>query len=131
MVAHVELRRVNGDIAIPQISDSSFNLYSSEDLFLRRGAIETISTGLAVSLPVGLVGVICLRPSLAIVDSPTLRFENRDPIKIRVISATSGDLRIATGDQIGTVTVYDPQRCTFIEVNYGAVRGAADDRPGS
>lgn len=101
----------------PRTSAGSINLYSAIRADLVRGEPTTVSTGLSIALPDGFVGVIRLRPGLALAGSPTIGSNDREPIFITVVHCRAQPtVSIAQGEQIGTVSIYRTLHCRFSEV---------------
>lgn len=67
-VPSVEVVRLNEDATIPTraySSDAGFDIYASEDVFLKLGETTTIGTGISLNIPSGYFGKIEDRSSLA------------------------------------------------------------------
>lgn len=126
--AHISLRRIDKELPLPQRAhhdDAGVDLYSTEDLILEPGHRQLVSTGIALALPYGTVGLIhprsglAARAGLSIVNAPgTVDAGYRGEIKVCLINMDpSVPIEISRGDRIAQLVVQKVELCDFVEVS--------------
>ena len=104
--------------------DAGVDLYSAEDVELAPGQRALVRTGLAVAVPVGMVGLVhprsglAARVGLSIVNSPgTIDAGYRGEIKVCLINHDPvHPVKLARGDRIAQLVVQRVEHAEFVEV---------------
>ncbi len=68
----IKIQKIKDDAIIPKYAhqgDAGFDLYSTEDYFLKQGESVLVSTGICMAIPEGYVGLIWDRSGLAVKNS--------------------------------------------------------------
>ena len=103
--------------------DAGIDLYSTYDLKLHPGCRRTVSTGIAIAIPYGMVGLIHPRSGVAasiglsIVNSPgTIDSGYRGEIKVPLINLDpSVPIYIKRGDRIAQILIQQVELINIIE----------------
>ncbi|HMS76650.1 dUTP diphosphatase [Gordonia sp. (in: high G+C Gram-positive bacteria)] len=123
----ISLRRLDPDLPMPTRAhpgDAGVDLYSAVDLELAPGRRGLVGTGVAVAIPVGMVGLIhprsglAARTGLSIVNTPgTIDAGYRGEIKVCLINHDPDTpITIARGDRIAQLVVQRVELPEFTEV---------------
>lgn len=104
--------------------DAGVDLYSAEDVELTPGARALVSTGVAVAIPHGMVGLVhprsglAARVGLSIVNSPgTIDAGYRGEIKVSLINLDPATpIEIRRGDRIAQLVVQRVELPELVEV---------------
>ncbi|MCS3878805.1 dUTP diphosphatase [Gordonia amarae] len=123
----IPLRRLDPDLPMPTRAhpgDAGVDLYSAVDLELPPGRRQLVGTGVAVAIPVGMVGLIhprsglAARTGLSIVNTPgTIDAGYRGEIKVCLINHDPDTpITIARGDRIAQLVVQRVELPEFTEV---------------
>ena len=119
--------------------DAGVDLYSAEDVELAPGRRALVSTGIAVAIPEGMVGLVhprsglAARAGLSIVNSPgTIDAGYRGEIKVCLINLDPDQpIRISRGDRIAQLIVQRVELPDLVEVASFEEAGIADTSRGS
>lgn len=119
--------------------DAGVDLYSAVDLELPPGRRQLVGTGVAVAIPVGMVGLIhprsglAARTGLSIVNTPgTIDAGYRGEIKVCLINLDPDQpIRISRGDRIAQLIVQRVELPDLVEVASFEEAGIADTSRGS
>ncbi|MFY1621113.1 dUTP diphosphatase [Micromonospora sp. WMMD736] len=119
-------------------ADAGVDLFSAVDVDLGPGKRALVPTGVAVAIPVGMVGLVhprsglAARVGLSIVNSPgTIDAGYRGEIKVALINLDASDpIRIARGDRIAQLLVQRVELPELIEVTSFDEAGLADTSRG-
>ena len=114
------------------------DLYSAEDLELAPGHRALVRTGIAVAIPVGMVGLIhprsglAARVGLSIVNSPgTVDAGYRGEIKVSLINLDPvAPIVITRGDRVAQLLVQRVELLDLVEVSSFDEAGMADTSRG-
>jgi dUTP pyrophosphatase len=118
--------------------DAGVDLYSSEDVELAPGHRALVGTGIAVAIPVGMVGLVhprsglAARVGLSIVNSPgTVDAGYRGEIKVSLINLDpSAPIVVNRGDRIAQLLVQRVELVDLVEVSSFDQAGLADTTRG-
>ena len=118
--------------------DAGVDLYSAQDVELAPGERVLVSTGVAVAIPMGMVGLVHPRSGLAarlglsIVNSPgTIDAGYRGEIKVALINLDPGiPIVVNRGDRIAQLLVQRVELPRLVEVSSFDEAGLADTTRG-
>ena len=110
---NIDIKKLDDMAIVPSknnTTDAGWDLYSLEDKEINRGRRTTISTGIAMSIPEGYVGLIWPRSGLAVKRGVTI-FAGvidsgyRGEIKVCLYNASNDPfpLKISAGDRIAQI----------------------------
>jgi len=133
--------RLDRDLPLPSrahAGDAGVDLYSAQDVELAPGERVLVSTGVAVAIPVGMVGLVhprsglAARVGLSIVNSPgTIDAGYRGEIKIALINLDPGiPIVVRRGDRIAQLLVQRVELPDLVEVTSFDEAGLADTTRG-
>ncbi|KAA8958311.1 dUTP diphosphatase [Mycobacterium sp.] len=105
--------------------DAGVDLYSAEDVELAPGQRALVRTGLAVAIPLGMVGLVhprsglAARAGLSIVNSPgTIDAGYRGEIKVALINLDpAAPIAVRRGDRIAQLLVQRVELVELVEVS--------------
>lgn len=105
------------------IGDAGMDLYADEDIMLGYETWNVISTGVAMSIPEGYVGLIHPRSGLAakhgitVLNAPgTIDAGYRGEIKVILLNGTDKDFVVRRGDRIAQLVVQEFVHGDIVEV---------------
>ncbi len=118
--------------------DAGVDLYSAQDVELAPGERVLVSTGVAVAIPMGMVGLVhprsglAARVGLSIVNSPgTIDAGYRGEIKVALINLDPGRAIVVNrGDRIAQLLVQRVELPRLVEVSSFDEAGLADTTRG-
>lgn len=118
--------------------DAGVDLYSAQDVELAPGERVLVSTGVAVAIPMGMVGLVhprsglAARVGLSIVNSPgTIDAGYRGEIKVALINLDPGiPIVVNRGDRIAQLLVQRVELPRLVEVSSFDEAGLADTTRG-
>ncbi len=118
--------------------DAGVDLYSAQDVELAPGERVLVSTGVAVAIPMGMVGLVhprsglAARVGLSIVNSPgTIDAGYRGEIKVALINLDPGiPIVVNRGDRIAQLLVQRVELPGLVEVSSFDEAGLADTTRG-
>ncbi len=118
--------------------DAGVDLYSAQDVELAPGERVLVSTGVAVAIPMGMVGLVhprsglAARVGLSIVNSPgTIDAGYRGEIKVALINLDPGRAIVVNrGDRIAQLLVQRAELPGLVEVSSFDEAGLADTTRG-
>ena len=118
--------------------DAGVDLYSAQDVELAPGERVLVSTGVAVAIPMGMVGLVhprsglAARVGLSIVNSPgTIDAGYRGEIKVALINLDPGiPIVVRRGDRIAQLLVQRVELPGLVEVSSFDEAGLADTTRG-
>ena len=127
MSSRLAVVRLDPDLPLPSRAhpgDAGIDLFSAADVEVAPGQRALVGTGLAVAIPVGMVGLVhprsglAARVGLSIVNSPgTIDAGYRGEIKLSLINLDPGQpIRINRGDRIAQLLVQRVELPDLIEV---------------
>lgn len=133
--------RLDRDLPMPARAhdgDAGVDLYSAEDVELAPGQRALVSTGIAVAIPLGMVGLVhprsglAARVGLSIVNSPgTIDAGYRGEIRIALINLDpAAPIVIRRGDRIAQLVVQRVELPELVEVASFDEAGLADTTRG-
>lgn len=133
--------RLDSDLPLPgraHEGDAGVDLYSAQDVELAPGERALVSTGVAVAIPVGMVGLVhprsglAARVGLSIVNSPgTIDAGYRGEIKVALINLDPGTpIVVHRGDRIAQLLVQRVELPELVEVASFDEAGLADTTRG-
>src|ERR1700736_6862115 len=117
-----------------QAGDAGVDLYSAHDVELGPGERALVPTGIAVAIPVGMVGLVhprsglAARVGLSIVNSPgTIDAGYRGEIKVALINLDSGrPIVVHRGDRIAQLLVQRVELPELVDASTLDADGVAD-----
>jgi dUTP pyrophosphatase len=120
--------RLDRDLPMPNRAhdgDAGIDLYSAEDVELAPGHRALVSTGIAVAIPYGMVGLVhprsglAARVGLSIVNSPgTIDAGYRGEVKVALINLDPAEsIVIRRGDRVAQLVVQQVELVELIEVS--------------
>lgn len=141
MSTSLAVLRLDRDLPLPSrahAGDAGVDLYSAQDVELAPGERVLVSTGVAVAIPVGMVGLVhprsglAARVGLSIVNSPgTIDAGYRGEIKIALINLDPGiPIVVRRGDRIAQLLVQRVELPDLVEVTSFDEAGLADTTRG-
>ena len=127
-IGPIPLKRLDPDLPIPQRAhrgDAGVDLYSAHDLTVGPGERVLVSTGVAIALPLGTVGLIHPRSGLAakhgltIVNTPgTIDADYRGELKVCLLNTDKDTpFEVTRGMRIAQLVVQRVELPDFIEVD--------------
>ena len=106
------------------IGDAGMDLYADEDIMLVSETWNVVSTGVAMSIPEGYVGLIHPRSGLAakhgitVLNAPgTIDAGYRGEIKVILLNGTDKDFVVRRGDRIAQLVVQEFVHGDIVEVS--------------
>lgn len=117
----------SGDVPkYAQPGDAGADLRSSQAIVIQPGERATVSTGMAIALPAGYVGLVHSRSGLAakngimVLNSPgTIDAGYRGEIKVTLLNTDkSQPFEIKVGDRIAQLLVQQVEQARFIQVEF-------------
>lgn len=136
-IGPIPLKRLDPDLPLPQRAhrgDAGVDLYAAEDLTLAPGERGLVSTGIALALPLGTVGLIHPRSGLAakhgltVVNTPgTIDADYRGEIKVCLLNTDrETPFEVSRGMRIAQLVIQRVELTDFVEVDEldETVRGA-------
>ena len=106
------------------VGDAGMNLYADEDIMLGNETWNVVSTGVAMSIPEGYVGLIHPRSGLAakhgitVLNAPgTIDAGYRGEIKVILLNGTDKDFVVRRGDRIAQLVVQEFVHGDIVEVS--------------
>lgn len=126
-IGPIPLKRLDPDLPIPQRAhrgDAGVDLYSAHDATIGPGERVLVSTGVAIALPLGTVGLIHPRSGLAakhgltIVNTPgTIDADYRGELKVCLLNTDKdAPFEVTRGMRIAQLVVQRVELPDFIEV---------------
>lgn len=92
--------------------DAGFDLHAAEDVTISAGRSVAVSTGIAIKLPAGTVGMVCPRSGLAaknqvtVLNAPGIVDEGyRGEVKVLLINHGERPFEVAAGDRIAQLVI--------------------------
>jgi dUTP pyrophosphatase len=117
----------SGDVPkYAQPGDAGADLRSSQAIVIQPGERATVSTGMAIALPAGYVGLVHSRSGLAakngimVLNSPgTIDAGYRGEIKVTLLNTDRTEpFEIKVGDRIAQLLVQQVEQARFIQVEF-------------
>lgn len=106
------------------VGDAGMDLYADEDIMLGNETWNLVSTGVAMSIPEGYVGLIHPRSGLAakhgitVLNAPgTIDAGYRGEIKVILLNGTDKDFVVRRGDRIAQLVVQEFVHGDIVEVS--------------
>ncbi|BBZ04927.1 deoxyuridine 5'-triphosphate nucleotidohydrolase [Mycolicibacterium chitae] len=141
MSTRLAVVRLDPELPLPQrahAGDAGVDLFSAEDVDLAPGHRALVSTGIAVAIPMGMVGLVhprsglAARVGLSIVNSPgTIDAGYRGEIKLSLINLDPTErILINRGDRIAQLLVQRVELPELVEVSSFEEAGLADTTRG-
>ena len=141
MLTDLAVVRLDRELPLPSRAhdgDAGVDLYSADDVELMPGQRALVSTGIAVAIPHGMVGLVhprsglAARVGLSIVNSPgTIDAGYRGEIKVALINLDPAEpIVIRRGDRIAQLLVQPVELPNLVEVASFDEAGLADTSRG-
>ena len=142
MLTDLAVVRLDPGLPLPSRAhegDAGVDLYSAEDVELAPGRRALVSTGIAVAIPHGMVGLVhqrsglAARAGLSIVNSPgTIDAGYRGEVKVALINLDPAEpIHIRRGDRIAQLLVQQVELPGLVEVTSFDEVGLADTTRGT
>lgn len=126
MDIELPVQRLDPDLPLPRYAhpgDAGLDLLAAVDTTLAPGQREAVSTGLAVAVPVGWVGLVhprsglALRHGLTVANAPgTIDAGYRGEVRVILVNLGDEPVEIARGDRIAQLVLQQVGRATVVEV---------------
>ena len=123
----LQVRRLDPDVPLPSYAhpgDAGLDLASAEDRVLRPGERGAISTGLAIAVPDGWVGLVhprsglSLRDGVTVVNAPgTVDSGYRGELKVLLVNLGDRPVEIARGERVAQLVLQRVGRAMVEEVD--------------
>lgn len=104
--------------------DAGMDLYACEDVLLHPGDRAAVSTGIAIAVPEGYVGLVHPRSGLAlnkgitVLNAPgTIDSGYRGEVKVILHNASRWTITINIGDRIAQLVLQEYRRAALVEVS--------------
>ncbi len=132
----LRVRRLRPDAVLPRYAhpgDAGLDLAAAEAVTLAPGQRVAVSTGLAVAVPDGWVGLVhprsglALRQGLTVVNAPgTVDAGYRGELKVLLVNLGDDPVKIEQGDRIAQLLLQEVAHAEVVEVDEldATVRGA-------
>ncbi|MET0897114.1 MAG: dUTP diphosphatase [Mycobacterium sp.] len=141
MSTRLAVVRLDPELPLPSrahVGDAGVDLFSAQDVELAPGQRALVPTGIAVAIPVGMVGLVhprsglAARVGLSIVNSPgTIDAGYRGEVKISLINLdTAESITIRRGDRIAQLLVQRVELPELVEVSSFDEAGLGDTTRG-
>ena len=141
MSTRLAVVRLDPELPLPTRAhpgDAGVDLYSAADVVLAPGERALVSTGIAVAIPEGMVGLVhprsglAARVGLSIVNSPgTIDAGYRGEIKVSLINLDPAEpIHIGRGDRIAQLLVQRVELPELVEVSSFDEAGLGDTTRG-
>lgn len=141
MLTDLAVVRLDRELPLPSrahAGDAGVDLYSADDVQLGPGQRTLVSTGIAVAIPHGMVGLVhprsglAARVGLSIVNSPgTIDAGYRGEVKVALINLDPTEpILIRRGDRIAQLLVQRVELPELVEVTSFEEAGLADTTRG-
>ena len=124
---NIPVVRLTDTAALPtyaHVGDAGMDLYADEDIVLGYETWKVVSTGVAMSIPEGYVGLIHPRSGLAakhgitVLNAPgTIDAGYRGEIKVILLNGTDKDFVVRRGDRIAQLVVQEFVHGDIVEVS--------------
>lgn len=123
----VKVKLLNPYASLPKyarVGDAGFDLESADDVLLFPGQRKLVSTGIALEIPLGYVGLVHPRSGLAhkygisIVNAPgVIDSGYRGEIKVNLINLSDGIVELQIGDRIAQMLIQAVEQVDFEKVD--------------
>jgi dUTP pyrophosphatase len=123
----INIKKLNPDAIIPTYArewDAGADLYADNDYMIYYNDREVVSTGIAVEIPVGHVGLIHPRSGMAskygitVLNSPgTIDAGYRGELKVILVNHTGTNYEVKRGDKIAQLVIQKVEEAEFVEVD--------------
>lgn len=123
----LRVQRLDPDVPLPayaQPGDAGLDLASAEDRILAPGERVALSTGLAVAVPNGWVGLVhprsglSLRDGVTVVNAPgTVDSGYRGELKVLLVNLGDAPVAIARGERVAQLVIQEVGHATVQEVD--------------
>lgn len=121
----INIKKLNEDAITPTYArawDAGADLYAIESLEIPANTVYLASTGIAVEIPSGYVGLIHPRSSLAmkavtVMNAPgTIDAGYRGEVKVLLCNHSSWPYKVEKGDKIAQLVIQEVIEAQFVEV---------------
>ena len=123
----IKFKKLNQSAQMPTYAkpwDAGADLYANEDCTIYYNSHNTVSTGIAVEIPAGYVGLIHPRSGMAskhgitVLNSPgTIDAGYRGELKVILVNHTGIDYEVIKGDKIAQLVIQKVEEAQFVEVD--------------
>ena len=123
----INIKKLNENAQMPTYAkawDAGADLYASQDCLIHYNDRNLVSTGIAIEIPEGYVGLIHPRSGMAanhgitVLNSPgTIDAGYRGELKVILVNHTGIDYQITKGDKIAQLVIQKVEEAQFVEVN--------------
>ncbi len=127
MDVRLPVRRLDPDVSLPRYAnpgDAGLDLASAEDRVVQPGERVAVSTGLAVAVPEGWVGLVhprsglALRSGLTVVNAPgTVDAGYRGELKVLLVNLGDEPVTIGRGDRVAQLLLQEVGVAEVVEVD--------------
>lgn len=125
----LRIKRLDKQLPLPvraHVDDAGIDLFSAEDVVLQPGHRSLVSTGIAVGLPAGTVGLVhprsglAARHGLSIVNAPgTIDAGYRGEVKVNLINLDPAEpVTIERGTRIAQLVIQKVELPRVVEVEH-------------
>jgi len=117
------IKRLNENVKLPvygREAGPGIDIYSDKDVVIEPGAVQVLSTGVVIAMPVGYVGLISGPHSMVINDTKrvtpaVLDSGYREEIKIEITNTDAVPYTYTAGEKIAQLLVHQISRSNLIE----------------
>ena len=122
----IQFKKLNVDAVVPRYAranDAGADLYSVEDFTLPAASCAPLSTGLAIAIPAGYVGLVHPRSGLAtkgitVMNAPgTIDAGYRGEVKVILANHTDKDYYFPKGSKIAQLVIQEVIEAECVEVD--------------
>ena len=97
------------------IGAAAFDLYSSEEKIVPSGKVMLIKTGIAIEIPEGYVGQVCLKGIVVMTAPGLIDSDYRGEVGAAIYNSTSEDFSVSVGDRIAQLLVLPIPEVTIVK----------------
>ncbi len=120
----IKVKKLNQDAKLPEYAhsfDAGMDLFSVEDLVLKKGEVKAVSCGIAMEIPDGFVGLIWDKSGLALNSGiktmgGVVDAGYRGEIKVILINLSDSEFQIKKGQKVAQMLIQKVENCTIKEV---------------
>lgn len=126
-LTHLQVKRLNPNAKLPtkaHDNDAGYDLYSTEDVILKSGSISTVSTGIALAIPDGYVGLIWDRSSMGskgikvfggVIDAG---YRGEVKLKLGALDTLNRDwISVPAGSKVAQIIIQKVENFPIVEVD--------------
>jgi dUTP pyrophosphatase len=123
----INIKKLNKDAIVPTYArawDAGADLYADKDYVIHYNDFQAVTTGIAIEIPVGYVGLIHPRSGMAanhgitVLNAPgTIDAGYRGELKVILVNHTGVNYDVKKGDKIAQLVIQEVSEAHFVEVD--------------